>query len=194
MAGPTHQALPSSDRQLPARDGRHGGALQKAEADIDGADLTAKADAFLKLCCDQEITIATAESCTDGLIAALLTGIEGVSHAFDRAFIVYTEAAKTEVLGVPAELIESRTAVSSEVAIAMARGAIERPDAKVAIAMTGYAGPTSESTEGLVHLAAARRGGAIRQRCLELGSIGRDSIRDHAAIAAMDVMIETLDE
>ncbi len=75
--------------------------MQKAETDIEGADLTAKADALLKRCCDREITIATAESCTGGLIAALLTDIEGVSHAFDRAFIVYTETAKTEMLGVP---------------------------------------------------------------------------------------------
>ncbi len=76
----------------------------------------------------------------------------------------------------------------------MARGAIDRSGAGIAIAVTGYAGPTSEGTEGLVHLAAARRGGAVRQRCLELGSIGRDSIRDKAAAAAMDLMMETLDE
>jgi nicotinamide-nucleotide amidase len=164
-------------------------AMMRAE---DAPDLEAKANALLERCCDRDITIATAESCTGGLIAALLTDIEGVSHAFDRAFVVYTEAAKTEMLGVSAELIDSQTAVSREVAVAMAKGAIERSQADVAVAVTGYAGATSEGTEGLMHLAVVQRHGTTDHRCVELGKLGRDRIRSAAAAIAFDMTMETL--
>lgn len=107
--------------------------------------------------------IATAESCTGGLVAALLTEIAGSSDVFDRAFVVYSNAAKTELLGVPPALLAERGAVSAAAARAMADGALARSAASVAVAVTGIAGPGGGSAEkpaGLVHFARAARGGA----------------------------------
>lgn len=107
--------------------------------------------------------VATAESCTGGMIAAALTEIAGSSDVFERGFVVYSNEAKTELLGVPAELVARHGAVSAEVAAAMATGALSRSRADVALSVTGVAGPGGGSAAkpvGLVFLAAARRGGA----------------------------------
>jgi len=109
--------------------------------------------------------VATAESCTGGLIAASLTEIAGSSDVVDRGFVTYSNEAKTDLLGVPADLIATHGAVSEEVARAMAQGAIARSKANVAAAVTGIAGPkggTPTKPVGLVHLAVARRGGDVR--------------------------------
>ncbi len=106
--------------------------------------------------------LATAESCTGGLIAAALTDIAGSSEIVDRGFVTYSNAAKTQMLGVAAELIETHGAVSEQVARAMADGALQRSQAALSIAVTGVAGPGGGSVDkpvGTVWLARARRGG-----------------------------------
>jgi nicotinamide-nucleotide amidase len=127
-------------------------------------NLKSKATAVLDACRARQLTIATAESCTGGLIAAVLTEIPGSSDVVDRGFVTYSNAAKTEMLKVPAKLIAKVGAVSEDVARAMAAGALARSDADIAVAVTGIAGPggaTPGKPVGLVHLACARRGGAF---------------------------------
>lgn len=137
--------------------------------------------------------IATAESCTGGLIAALLTEIPGSSDVVDRGLVTYSNEAKTECLGVPAELIASHGAVSAEVAAAMARGALANSRAAISVAVTGIAGPGGGSAEkpvGLVHLAVAEQGGVIRRQVLRLGDIGRTAVRMRTVEAAIDLLGE----
>jgi nicotinamide-nucleotide amidase len=125
--------------------------------------LKARAIAVLDACRAKSLKLATAESCTGGLIAATLTEIPGSSDVLDRGFVTYSNAAKIEMLKVPAKLIAKVGAVSEEVAHAMAKGALARSDADIAIAVTGIAGPgggTATKPVGLVHLACARRDGA----------------------------------
>jgi nicotinamide-nucleotide amidase len=115
----------------------------------------------------RKLTLATAESCTGGLIAASLTEIAGSSDIVDRGFVTYSNEAKTELLGVPAPLIAAHGAVSEAVARAMAEGALAASKADLAVAVTGIAGPggaTPTKPVGLVHLALARRGGATHHR------------------------------
>jgi nicotinamide-nucleotide amidase len=111
------------------------------------------------------LKLATAESCTGGLIAACLTEIAGSSDVVERGFVTYSNEAKAEQLGVPAALIADRGAVSAEVAEAMAQGALARSRADAAVSVTGVAGPgggTAEKPVGLVYLGACRRGGRPR--------------------------------
>jgi nicotinamide-nucleotide amidase len=88
---------------------------------------------------ERGLKLATAESCTGGMLASLLTDVQGVAHSFERGFVTYTNEAKNEMLGVPMALIEEKSAVSREVAIAMAEGALERSRANIALSVTGYA-------------------------------------------------------
>lgn len=128
----------------------------------------------------RRLTLATAESCTGGLIAATLTEVAGSSDVFERGFVTYSNEAKTELLGVPAALIQRHGAVSEEVARAMASGALEHSPADIALAVTGVAGPgggTAGKPVGLVHLAAARRGSSVAHKEIRLGNIGRGAIR-----------------
>ncbi len=127
--------------------------------------LLSQAEALLAAYRRAGLTIATAESCTGGLVAGCLTEIAGCSDVFECGFVTYSNAAKTEMLGVPAELIDTYGAVSAEVAEAMARGALAGSRAEATVALTGVAGPgggTAEKPVGLVYLGAARRGGASR--------------------------------
>jgi nicotinamide-nucleotide amidase len=147
------------------------------------------AKALLRDAGEKSLALATAESCTGGLLAALLTDVEGFSRAFERGFIVYSESAKTEMLGVSSELIAIEGAVSRAVAEAMARGAIEHSGADVALAITGFAGPGAPTDEtGLVHLACQRRGGEIRHREEHFGERGRAAIRAEAIKTAIAMM------
>src|SRR5438067_3060108 len=114
--------------------------------------LLADAEALLALCRAHGATVATAESCTGGLIAATLTAIAGSSDVFDRGFVTYSNAAKTEMLGVPPELIASVGAVSEAVAARMAEGALARSAADIAVSVTGVAGPAGGSAEKPVGL------------------------------------------
>lgn len=136
--------------------------------------------------------IATAESCTGGLIAAALTAIAGSSSVVDRGFVTYSNEAKTEMLGVPAELIAAKGAVSREVALAMAEGALARSDADRAVSVTGIAGPGGGSADkpvGLVHFGLARKG--RQPRHLERVFAGdRDAVRLGTVLTALNLLLE----
>ena len=127
---------------------------------------------------ERGLTLATAESCTGGLFASLLTDVVGRSHVFERGFVTYTDEAKHEMLDVPLELTKANGAVSEPVARAMAEGAIARSRADVAIAVTGFAGRGAPGDEpGLVHFAVARRGRGTIVREEHFGDIGRGGVR-----------------
>jgi len=145
---------------------------------------------LLERASERDLLLSVAESCTGGLLASLLTDVEGVSHAFDRGFVTYSEAAKTEMLGVPAELIEAEGAVSRAVALTMAEGALARSRANIACAITGFADSGDEP--GLVHLACARAGRPTAHREEHFGAVGRGRTRVAAMEAAVDMMTEML--
>lgn len=158
-------------------------------------DVEAAAGALLKAACAVGAKLVTAESCTGGLLASLLTDIEGASHAFERGFAVYSEESKCELLGIKRERIDNCGAVSEEVAIAMAQGALCHSLGDVAIAITGYAGLAPEGEEaGLVHFACARRGGKTVHRVKHFGNIGRGPVRAKALRVAVDMMRQAIDE
>jgi nicotinamide-nucleotide amidase len=139
-------------------------------------------------------SMATAESCTGGLVAAAVTDVAGASIIFDRGFITYSNAAKTEMLGVPADLISSHGAVSSDVARAMAEGALRHSNASIAVAVTGIAGPGGGSPDkpvGLVHFACATAEKTVHRE-MKFGDVGRDGIRKAAVQAALQLLLETL--
>jgi nicotinamide-nucleotide amidase len=134
---------------------------------------------------------ATAESCTGGLIAALLTEIPGSSSMLERGFVVYSNAAKQELLGVPTETLASHGAVSAETARAMAEGALRASRAEVAVSVTGIAGPDGGSAEkpvGLVHFACARRGKPTVAREEQYGAIGRSAVRLASIRVGLDLL------
>lgn len=138
------------------------------------------AEMLLNKCSAAGLKLATAESCTGGLIAACLTEVPGSSNVVDCGFVTYSNEAKTQMLGVPAELIEAHGAVSEAVVRAMAEGAIARSRADIAIAVSGVAGPgggTPKKPVGLVHLAATRRGGVTKHLAEDYGNVGRGEVR-----------------
>ncbi|MFA7439391.1 MAG: CinA family protein [Sphingomonadaceae bacterium] len=137
---------------------------------------------------------ATAESCTGGLLASLLTDVEGVSHVFERGFIVYSEDAKCELLGVDRALVKDFGAVSREVAVAMAEGAIRASRADIALAITGFAGSRGRSSvPGLVHFACATRGGATVHREEHFGDIGRGGTRLQCLRVSLAMLQDAVD-
>ena len=145
---------------------------------------------LLAKACERDLTLATAESCTGGMIASLLTDVRGVAHAFDRGFVTYSEESKTELLGIPAALIDAEGAVSRAVAVAMAEGALSRSSANIALAITGYADTGGEP--GLVHFACARNGRITAHREEHFGPIGRGGVRVAALAVAVEMMTEML--
>jgi nicotinamide-nucleotide amidase len=152
--------------------------------------LTRQARAVLALCRAAKLKVATAESCTGGMVAATLTRIAGSSDVVERGFVTYSNEAKTELLDVPAALIAKHGAVSAEVARAMAEGALAHSHADIAVSITGVAGPgggTARKPVGLVHLAAARRGGGhLAER--EIFPGGREQIRRAAVARALQMV------
>ncbi|MGD9535812.1 MAG: CinA family protein [Alphaproteobacteria bacterium] len=151
-----------------------------------------KAARLLALCRQRGLKLATAESCTGGLIAGRLTDIAGSSDVMDRGFVTYSNAAKTEMIGVPAALIVRFGAVSEPVARAMAEGALARSNADIAVAVTGIAGPggaTQGKPVGLVHFGCARRGMATRHR-REVFPGDRAAVRQATVEAALDLARE----
>jgi nicotinamide-nucleotide amidase len=149
------------------------------------------ATALLDAAKPQGLKIATAESCTGGLIAASLAAVPGASVAFERGFITYSNEAKIEMLGVAADLIAEHGAVSRPVALAMAEGALAHSPADIAVAVTGIAGPdggTPEKPVGLVHIAAARRNGERLHQEKRFGDIGRHEIQAQSVAAALELM------
>ncbi|MBL8545160.1 MAG: CinA family protein [Hyphomonadaceae bacterium] len=154
------------------------------------------ADDLLKQTRTRGYTIATAESCTGGLIAASLAAVPGASASLERGFVTYSNEAKTEMLGVPAELIREHGAVSRQVALAMVAGVLQRSPADIAVAVTGIAGPdggTPEKPVGLVHIAAARRGGATLHEEKRFGEVGRHEVQAETVAAAFELMKRVLD-
>ncbi|HEX6860060.1 MAG TPA: CinA family protein [Caulobacteraceae bacterium] len=148
----------------------------------------------LREACDRGLMLVTAESCTGGLLASLLTDIPGSSHAFDRGFVTYTDGAKHELLGVPMETLAEHTAVSKETAIAMAEGAIARSKNAVAVAITGYAEGDDQKGEeaGLVHFASVRTGRPVIHREEHFGDVGRARVRIACLQVALALMLERL--
>ena len=140
--------------------------------------------------CDKELTIATAESCTGGMLAALLTDIDGAGHGFERGFVTYTTDSKAELLGIDRDVLDRNEAVSEVVARAMAEGALARSRADIALGVTGFAGPAGPAhEEGLVQFALARRGKGTAHRVEHFGPKGRGFIR----VQSLKVMMEMLE-
>jgi nicotinamide-nucleotide amidase len=153
----------------------------------------AAAKRLLALCRARGLKIATAESCTGGLVAATLTEIPGSSDVVDRGFVTYSNEAKHEMLGVPLATLEKFGAVSEQTAVAMAKGALKNSDAHIAVSITGIAGPGGASPGkpvGLVHFAAADRRGTIH-RAKKFGEIGRHNVRVKSVTEAL-AMLEAL--
>lgn len=139
------------------------------------------------------VGIATAESCTGGLLASLLTDIEGASSAFDRGFVVYSKDAKCDLLGLSRALVEACDAVSEPVARAMAEGALRRSKAGLAVAITGFAGLGKPGDEpGLVHFACAARDGGTRHCVRHFGNIGRGATRIESLRVALALLAAML--
>jgi nicotinamide-nucleotide amidase len=141
----------------------------------------------------RKLTIATAESCTGGLVAGALTDIPGSSDVIDRGFVTYSNDAKRAMLGVKATTLDSFGAVSKETATAMAVGAMERAGTDLAVAITGIAGPggaTPGKPVGLVHFAVAARDGRLIHRECRFGAIGRSAVRQRSVIEALRMLME----
>lgn len=155
-------------------------------------DIDRLADAVLTLACDRGLRLATAESCTGGLLASLLTDIPGKSHAFERGFVTYTDEAKHEMLGVSLALIRECGAVSEPCAIAMARGALGHASADVAVSITGFTEGAPGQPAGLVHFACACREGPTRHRVEVFGEVGRAEVRLSALRVALALLHESL--
>lgn len=165
-----------------------------AGADTAAADIDARAARVLEACRRRGVSVATAESCTGGLVAAALTAVPGSSDAVDCGFVTYSNAAKETLLGVPRAVLERHGAVSRETAEAMAAGALGRSSADVTVAVTGIAGPGGGSADkpvGLVHFAAACRDGRRLHRECRFGDIGRAAVRARAVAEAL-AMLEAL--
>ncbi len=159
------------------------------------SELIVKTQELLQLCREAEYLLATAESCTGGLIAGCLTEVPGSSDVVERGYVCYSNAAKIEQLGVDAALIDRHGAVSAEVAAAMADGAIDRSQATLAVSVTGIAGPggggTPDKPVGLVYLGTALRSGTssvVRQ--IFVGD--RRTVRLATVEKAIDLMLQRL--
>ena len=158
-------------------------------------DLIAQADAVLECCRQMGMTLATAESCTGGLIAGCLTEIAGSSDVVDCGYVTYSNQAKMDLLRVPADMLEENGAVSEQVARAMAEGALEQSRTDLAVAVTGVAGPGGGSAEkpvGLVHIACARKEHqTLHLRC-SFGDQGRGEIRELTVLSALELVMKQL--
>ena len=156
-------------------------------------DMRDRATLLLAMCRAGSLRIVTAESCTGGLIAALLTDIAGSSDVVERGFVTYSNEAKADLLGVPKRVLVKHGAVSRETAEAMAPGALKNSRAQLAVAVTGVAGPgggTPDKPVGLVHLAAARTDGRSWHREMRYGEIGRGEVRAATVITALEMLAE----
>jgi nicotinamide-nucleotide amidase len=153
--------------------------------------LREKAAQVLKVFRARGLKIATAESCTGGLVAGALTEIAGSSDVVDRGFVTYSNAAKEAMLGVPAATIERYGAVSAETAAAMAAGALNNSLADITVAITGITGPGGGSKQkpvGLVHFAAASRDGRRLALHRRFGKIGRRRVRERSVAEAFELL------
>lgn len=161
------------------------------------ADVLAAATAVIKLCIERKLTVATAESCTGGLVAGALTEVPGSSAVLDRGFVTYSDNAKQQMLGVPAETLRDYGAVSRQTAEAMAQGALTKAKVDLAVSITGIAGPGGGSADkpvGLVHFAAVTRDGTTLHAGKifrgENGDLSRAEIRHKSVLQALDMLLE----
>lgn len=166
--------------------------------------LVRQATALIELCRARQMMIAVAESCTGGLLGAYITHIPGASDVFDRGFVTYSSEAKRDLLGVDQEMLDEHGAVSREVVLSMAAGALWRSKATISAAITGIAGPEGGSEEkpvGLVHFAVAKRRsvsveqldfGAVHHEA-RFGDIGRSEIREESVAVALMLLRQAVD-
>ena len=151
-------------------------------------DLLKRADA-------RGLTLATAESCTGGLLASLLTDVEGYGHCFERGIVSYSVESKCELLGLQPEMIERHGAVSKPVAVAMAEGVLKRSKADIAVAVTGFAGRGGDGDEpGLVHFGCASRSGGTGHDERRFGDIGRGHVRLKTIHHALELMRNAIEK
>lgn len=146
---------------------------------------------LIEICRRRKLLIATAESCTGGLVAAELTRVPGSSDVFDRGFTTYSNKSKRELLSVSEDSLARFGAVSKEVAAEMALGACKHSDADMSVSVTGIAGPGSSESkpEGRVCFAVARKGALAHCACVDFGSIGRDSVRNASVKHAISLLL-----
>lgn len=159
------------------------------------ADLRSRAARLIAAYAARNWMIATAESCTGGLVIGLLTEIAGSSAVVERGFVTYSNEAKAEAIGVPTDLLAAHGAVSEPVARAMAEGALARSHAEVAVAITGIAGPGGGSDAkpvGLVHFGLARTGVSTIHLERRYGDLGRENVRHHAVEDALGLLEQAL--
>ena len=154
-------------------------------------ELDEHAERVMRRLCEEDLCVATAESCTGGLLASLLTDIEGCGRGFERGFVTYSGEAKKELLGLSADKVDENEAVNADVARAMADGALDRSRADIALSVTGFAGPGGPGDEeGLVFMACARRGRLTLVEERHYGRVGRGAVR----IEALKTLLDMLDE
>jgi nicotinamide-nucleotide amidase len=154
-------------------------------------DIVEAARRLLDICKRKKLFVATAESCTAGLVAGTLTEVPGVSSMLDRGFITYSNDSKREMLGVKAETLDKHGAVSRETAMEMAQGALARSDVDLAVSVTGIAGPDGGSEEkpvGLVYFGAVSRRGQSVDAEQRYGDIGRAQVRKHSVLQAFRML------
>jgi len=158
------------------------------------ANLMDKAQKLLDVCGERHMRVAAAESCTGGLIAALLTEIPGSSVVIGRSFVTYSNRAKRDILGVPEDILTAHGAVSEPVVRAMAQNTFDMTTAHLTVAVSGIAGPGGGSAEkpaGTVHMATATEQG-VEHICHQFGDIGRTQVRLATVDAAMDMLLARL--
>lgn len=160
---------------------------------MSATEIRALARSLLELCKARKITVATAESCTGGLVAGTLTEIAGSSAVVMAGFVTYSNQAKHDLLGVKSETLDTFGAVSKETALSMAAGAIRKAKTDLSVSITGIAGPggaTPGKPVGLVHFAAAGRDGRIIHREKRFGAIGRSAVRQRSVVEALKMLTE----
>jgi nicotinamide-nucleotide amidase len=160
---------------------------------VSASEIRSLARALLDICKMKKLTIATAESCTGGLVCAALVDIPGSSAVVTTGFITYSNEAKHDLLGVSTETLETFGAVSKEAAVSMAAGALKKAKADLTVAVTGIAGPggaTPGKPVGLVHLAVAARDGRVIAREKRYGAIGRTAVRMRSVVEALKMLTE----
>jgi nicotinamide-nucleotide amidase len=154
-------------------------------------DIVEGARRLLDICKRKKLFVATAESCTAGLVAGTLTEVPGVSSMLDRGFITYSNESKQEMLGVKAQTLDAYGAVSRETALEMAQGALARSSVDLAVSVTGIAGPDGGSAEkpvGLVHFGAVSRGGQSVHSEQRYGDVGRAQVRKQSVLQAFRML------
>ncbi len=157
-------------------------------------DIAQLAQQIVATASERGLMLATAESCTGGLVSAAITAIPGSSAVLDRGFVTYSNEAKAEMLGVSMEILSAHGAVSQAVAVAMAEGAVAHSRASVSVSVTGVAGPGGGSVDkpvGLVHFAASGPQGVIH-RVERFGDLGRDGIRQASVRVALEMLADRL--